>query len=190
MNCIVRAKGRVICPDPVSPALGSGSVVGGEIIAMRGLVANSLGSDLAKMTKVVCGVDFEYEKTVKNLNKGVEFCESETAKLSKFLKLGFQDFETVKKRIAKLPKEKQKPFVQAFKRLGEVSRLMKEIAAKKERYFAGNEELARKAEVVVRKELFPRVNIQIGDARILTTESSGAITLKLSKSGKNIAEKK
>jgi len=134
-NSIVKSRGRVITPDEKSSGKGTGSIMGGEIIAMKGVIANSIGSEYTKDTKVVVGVDYEFEKKVNNFNKGLKYCELETAKLSKFLKLGFQSLDEVKKRIAKLNREKQKPFIIALKKMNEVNQLKNEIALKRKKLF-------------------------------------------------------
>lgn len=187
MNSVIKAKGEVITPDRDKSHKGTGTIVGGEVIALKGIIANSIGSDYAKMTKIMVGVDFEYDIKIKNFNKGLEFCDHELSKLSKFLKLGFQDINTLKQRVAKLPKEKQKPFIDGFKKLREVSQLRNEIITKKENFSKKMDEISQKAEILVKKELFPRIFIQIGEAKLNTQKLySGIVRLKESKDRKNI----
>ena len=89
--------------------------MGGETIAKKGVIANSIGSSYSALTKVIAGVDYDFDKKFKNFIKGIEYCDNEISKLSKFLKLGFNDLKTLKERVAKLPRDKQKPFIDAFR---------------------------------------------------------------------------
>jgi len=187
MNSIIKAKGRIISPDVDKSMIGTGSLVGGELIATKGIIANSIGSDFAKMTKVIVGVDFNYEETLKNLNKSLDYCDKELSRLSKFLRLGFQDINTLKKRIAKLPKDKQMPFIQAFKKLSEITQLRSDIMNRRDRYFLETEALSSKASIIIKKELYQRVNMQIGEIKMISDKlMQGPVKLIMSKNKKNI----
>ncbi|KPK87767.1 hypothetical protein AMJ80_11730, partial [bacterium SM23_31] len=186
MNSIIKSKGEVITPDKDKSHKGTGSIVGGEIIAMKGITANSIGSDYAKMTKIIVGVDFEYDTKIKNFNKSVEYCDHEISKMLKFLKLGFQNIDTLKKRVAKLPKEKQKPFIEGFEKLKEIGKLRNEIITKKESLIKATDELSQQANIVVKQGLYPRVFIQIGEIKTSIQKLYEKIRLKTSKNKKEI----
>jgi len=186
MNCIVKSRGEVITPDRDSSLKGKGSIFGGETIALKGIIANSIGSDLAKSTKVIIGVDFEFDKKIKNINKGLNYCEQEISKISKFLRLGFENFDTLKQRIAKLPKEKRKKFLVAFVKLNELHKLKDDLKKKKNEMIKEVDKLSKNARIVVNKKLYPRVNIQIGDAKTKTEKELSRVKLKASKDAKNV----
>lgn len=186
MNSIVKTKGKVITPDLESTLKGSGSIFGGEVTALKGIVANTIGSDLAKATKVTVGFDYDFDTNLKNLFKAMDFCEKEISKLSKFLRLGFDDLNSLKQRITGLPEEKRKLFINAFDKLNKVNKLKSELIKKREKLIRENDELAGKAEIIIKKDLFSRVNIQIGEIKTKTFKHYNKIKLKLAKNKKNV----
>ncbi len=186
MNSVVKCKGRVILPQKESIGSARGAILGGEITAMKGVTAFTLGSDSVQNTKIVVGIDYEFDNKLKNFQKGVDFCENGILKISKSLRLGYQDMKVIKERIAKLPKDKQKPFLEAFKKLNELETLRKEIISKKERMLRESQQLSQITEVLVKKQLFPRVYIQIGDGKTKTENLFAGVKLRESKNRKDI----
>jgi hypothetical protein len=186
MNSLIKAKGMVITPDKESSARGTGTIVGGEVIAMKGIIANSIGSEYAKMTKICVGIDYECDVKIRNFAKAIEYCNREILKLSKVLRLGFMDIKVFREKIAKLPQDKQRPFLEAFKKLGDVNKLKQEVLNKQKQMAKDTDELAQNAFIIVKKDLFPKVHIQIGETKLLNDKQQSGLKLKENSSHKKI----
>ena len=102
------------------------------------------------------------------------------------MKLGFQDINTLLERIKKLPKEKQKPFLKGFKRLNEVETLKQKILKKRSELGKESDNLSENACILVNKELFSRVLIQIGEVKYRTETDVSKAKLRLGKNKKEI----
>ncbi len=90
-------------------------------------------------------------------------------------------------RIKKLPQEKQKPFLNGFKKLDEINLLKKRVQEARDKLTKDTDELSKTAEVIVQNELFSRVLIQIGEAKYKTESSVSKLKIKLGKNEKELA---
>ncbi|NLD93427.1 MAG: DUF342 domain-containing protein [Fibrobacter sp.] len=63
-----------------------GSVIGGEVYALRGIDVRSLGSENSTKTYVEAGTDYLILRMVKEMNVVVEFCEQNVRKINEALK--------------------------------------------------------------------------------------------------------
>jgi uncharacterized protein (DUF342 family) len=63
-----------------------GSVIGGEVFALRGIDVRSLGSENATKTYVEAGTDYLILRMVKEMNAVIEFCEQNVRKINEALK--------------------------------------------------------------------------------------------------------
>ena len=93
---------------------------------------------------------------------------------------------TFKERIKKLPPEKQRPFLVGFKKLNEINILKRKILERRNKLSKETDGLAKNAFVTVNNELFPRVFIQIGEAKYKTENSISKVKIKQGKNKKEV----
>ena len=186
IGSFIKSGGSVIAPDKEVKTPSKGSIMGGEIIAKISVVANSVGSEYTQSTKIIVGLDYEYEQKFTKFQKSLEYCDLQISKIKNMLRLGFQDMETLKERIKKLPKDKQKPFLDAFKKLSEINLLRNRILEERNKLGKESDELSKNASIIIHKELFPRVFIQIGEAKFKTENSISKVKVKQGKNRKEV----
>jgi hypothetical protein len=63
-----------------------GSVIGGEVYALRGIDVRSLGSENSTKTYVEAGTDYLVLRMVKEMNAVIDFCEQNVRKINEALK--------------------------------------------------------------------------------------------------------
>lgn len=61
LNSTVHARGRVIIED--------GPIIGGEVVALRGILTHQAGSDMAVKTAMVAGLDYQAQERLRQLNR-------------------------------------------------------------------------------------------------------------------------
>lgn len=61
VNCKVYALGRVV--------VDKGTIVGGEVVALKGILAQDVGSDLGVKTTLVAGLDYKVHEKILGVNK-------------------------------------------------------------------------------------------------------------------------
>ena len=186
MGSLIKSGGSVITPDKESKTRSKGSIMGGEIIAKKSVIANSIGSEYTPNTKIIVGVDYEFDKKFKNFQKYLEYCEIQISKLEKSLKLGLQNMSILMEKIKKLPPEKQKPFLNSFKKLNETNLLKKRILEKRDKLIKEADFLAKDASITVHNDIFDRVFIQVGEAKYKTENSISKVKIKQGKNKKEV----
>ena len=187
ISSYIKTGGSVITPDEETKTKSKGSIMGGEIIAKKSVIANSVGSEYTKDTKIIAGIDYEYDQKFKNFQKSIEYLDLQISNIEKRMRLGFQNKNELIERIKKLPKDKQKPLLDAFKKLNEMNLLKNRILEKRYKLNKEIDELSKDANIIVHKELFPRVFIQIGEAKYRTEELASKVKIKQGKDRKELA---
>jgi len=162
LNSNIRAYGKVVTPSLEEKATGKGSIIGGDIYGIKGIISNIIGSEVSSNTRLISGFDFSFESTLNDLQKAIKYCEYEIAKISKTLRLGINDTEKIKLLIKKLPPVKQRPFIETFKKLSKMNSLREKVIERIDKLHKSAENLSRDAKIIVRQQLFPKVYIQIG----------------------------
>ena len=186
MNSVVKSGGSIITPDKGSKGKSKGLIIGGELIAKKSVMANSIGSEYTQNTKIVVGVDYESDQKFKDFQKSLDYCESQITKIKGILKLGFQDINTLLERVKKLPKDKQKPFLDGFKKLNEINLLKSKILEKRSELVKESDGLSKNAVITVYNILYPRVYIQIGEAKYQTESPISKAKVKLGKNRREV----
>jgi len=186
LNSIIKAHGKVITPSLEKKTIGKGLIIGSEIYTIKGIVANIIGSEVSANTRVVVGFDFTLETKLKEIEKALEYCNFEISKISKTLRLGIYDIQTLKGKIAKLSPKKQKPYLDAFDKLKEINALRSEFLAKREKIKDSAENVSQKADIKVYQELYSRVYIQIGENKMRTQHNLRKVILRESANQKEI----
>jgi uncharacterized protein (DUF342 family) len=124
-----------------------------------------------------------------DLQNAIKYCEIEITKITKTLRLGINDAAKIKMLIKKLPAAKQKPFIEAFKKLVQYNELRKQLYEKMQRLQENSEFLIKNGKVFIRQTIFPNVLIQIGDKRLKTEKEYNTVSISLSKENDRIVIK-
>jgi uncharacterized protein (DUF342 family) len=186
LNSIIKAKKNFITPDKENSTDGTGLISGGTVHAINGIKANAIGSDMAKITKLVVGVDFDFEKKLNSLNMALEKCEDEIKELSSIIKYNFHDVPKMNNQEVKIPPEKQGAFAEANETMKKLIKSKNKMLSLKVNLFNEIDILSRNAEVWVRDKLLANTHIQIGEAKLRTENVYSNVRLKKRESKKSI----
>lgn len=153
MDCEVSCQGKVVLNG------SRGSIIGGKVHAIRGVVASTLGNDVEKRTEVFVGAGVEVYSRLRVLEKKIETTKQEIAKIEE----GLNQFEI-------LQKERGVSYATDPRRTALLRAKIKDTAvlasdeeeAKKLRILS---EASRGACVSVIKEVYPGVVINIDEMK-------------------------
>lgn len=153
MDCNVSCQGQVILNGP------RGSIIGGRVHAIRGIVVSTLGNDAEKKTEVYVGAGIDVYSRLRVLEKKIEATRAELDKIEE----GLNQFDA-------LQKERGVSYANDPRRMSLLRVKIKDAAI-----LAGDEEEARKlrllaegsrgACVSVSKEVYPGVVINIDELK-------------------------
>jgi len=147
INSTIRTRGAVMIPD--------GRLIGGILLALKGVTCGMAGSEGAVKTTIITGIDFRLAQDIKAWECEIQEKEAQLVRIEAGVKPWLN-------RLQDIP-EAKKP---ALQRLIESAReLTKHIEELRERIQGAHETSRSQAvdEVVVRKSLFPDTVIGIGD---------------------------
>jgi len=178
LNSIIKTHGKLLTPSKEKKATGKGSIIGGETYAMKGVMANTIGSDVSSNTRIIVGVDFSLRTKLKDFQKAVDYCDYEISRISKTLRIGVRDIQKVKEQLKKLPPAKQKPFLEAFANLDAVNKLRSEILVKRKELIDSADKLSQSAVIIVRAQLYSRVYVQVGENKMRTDKDYTKLKLR------------
>jgi len=164
-NSILHTTGKVVCEQ--------GKIIGGEVIALRGIIVGTAGSEMGVATRLSAGIDYRRAERLRQTAENVERIEQEIAHISE--KIG--PLLANPAILANLPTDKKKV----------VKRLLTQVRALKERRERIGEareavsheiEAAAVRQVNVLKEIFPSVTVEIGAARsVIRKAQTGPLSL-------------
>ena len=186
IGSVVKTKGNVYTPALDKKTIGRGMIMNSEIYALKSVVANKIGSEVAGNTKVITGLDTEFESNVKKMQANLQMCEKGITKLSESLRVGYNDVEKLKLLLKKLNPSRQKPIIEMFKKLNELVKLRKIISKRITSLQIQVEELPLGSEIIVKDKIFPEVLIQIGNQKIKTDSELNMVKYSLHDNGKDI----
>jgi len=168
LNSIIKAHGKVMTPAEVDDVESKGSIVGGEVYSYEAVIAKIIGSEIAKNTRVFAGIDFDFETKQEDLEKAMNYCKYEIIKLSKSLRLGMQDINKLKQLLKKLPPQKRKPLIDAFKKMDYLNKIKIKVKLKIDELSNDIEKLSQNAYIIAHEQIFPNVLLQVGEEKLKT----------------------
>ncbi len=83
----------VICHGQIRLTGRKGSIIGGKVQAIRGLIATSLGNDAEKRTEIFVGAGIDVYSRLRVMEKKIETTREELAKIEE----GLEKFEILSK---------------------------------------------------------------------------------------------
>lgn len=154
MDCNVSCQGQIILNGP------RGSIIGGQVHAIRGVVVSTLGNDAEKKTEVYVGAGIDVYSRLRVLEKKIEATRTELNKIEE----GLHQFET-------LQTERGVSYANDPRRMSLLRVKIKDAAV-----LASDEEEARKLRILaegsrgacvsVIKEVYPGVVINIDEMKL------------------------
>ncbi len=161
-NGRVRAGGELIVQPGDGPR--SGSIIGGEASAGKGLEAEIVGSPSAHHTTIGIGPDMEIEAQLTKLGKSIDFCNSNILRIFRTMNIQDLDPALIEDLIRRTPAGQKKNIVGLLKKL-------KELVAYRDQSFKNQQRLKtqltrtlEKAEIKVNQKAYADVQIRIGDS--------------------------
>ena len=142
-------------------------VVGGELVALQGIVAGSLGSDLGIQTTVTVGIDYLIQDKMSELDAQIEKIDKTINRISQTVGPIISD----RTKLARLSTEKKQVVRTLIEQLKSLKTQRQEFIEQKEQY---KQESARRTgrKVNVVHRMFQGVTAIIGSCRIVSKEST------------------
>ncbi len=166
MNSVLKTKGKVV--------ISNGSIIGGEVMALMGLDAGSIGSDMGTKTIINVGVDYERDDKIRSLEARLTEIIKELSRINRIVGPLLED----KSKLANLSLNKKKA----------LKGLLQQVKGYREDETRVKEELEQMSEesvtnyakeIHVRKMLYSGVQVAIGRCkRIIKMEIKGPVCLR------------
>lgn len=143
----------------VSVTSERGSIVGGSVSALKGIVANSIGSDFGTYTATTVGKDFLTTSRLVAIERRIKEHETSLAKMDMLKK----KLAEAKVDISKLPPDKQDIYISILQKEIKTREEMNSLRRGKDKFDRAIKEFLT-ASIRVANELHPPVRVQIGEA--------------------------
>ncbi|TET35731.1 MAG: DUF342 domain-containing protein [Planctomycetota bacterium] len=148
VNCQLKAEGQII------GAKGKGSIVGGKVVASKGLIIQELGGELGYTTQVIIDVP-EYVLTrIQKIDKELKDIQEAKGKLRKVL----SRHAAQKKKMQRMPLAQQRALVEHVQKARKLNTREEEIKRERETLFAKRRD-SQKSRIIVYGNLYPGVTI-------------------------------
>lgn len=185
MNARVRAGGLVIT-RPEHSDRGherDGLVLGGRVIASRGVRVRTVGSDMAEHTEVGVGRDLETEAKLERIRRGKTYCETNILRILRTLGTKRADAATVKRLLAGATPERRKELIEHLRKMRELMSRQEQAIQKESDLGVEIDQILADARIVITKKLIPDVLIVLGPERLRVSEELEAPTFRQSSGG-------
>jgi uncharacterized protein len=143
-----------------------GSVIGGEVFALRGVDVRTLGSETGIKTYVEAGTDYLVLRTMGEMDGVIAFCKQNIQKINEALKALAGKFNTG----APLPQAMKQPMVKALEKKRDLERRMASVLAKRADLKKASLEKER-CFVKVKDTCYPDVSIKVKEIKTVVTKS-------------------
>ncbi|MCD6442654.1 MAG: DUF342 domain-containing protein [Thermotogae bacterium] len=155
-----------------------GEIVGGTISATRRIIANVIGSPLSVKTRVEVGIDPALREKHNVLNAQLLIDQENIRKLNEI----FRSLESLKEKLGgTLPNDKMKIYIRVIETLKTLEKRVETLKAELSEIKRRINELSVSSMIVVKKSLFPGVEILIRDRKFYTEREFNSVILKLIK---------
>ncbi len=166
VNSNVKTLGAVIIPR--------GHIVGGEILALKGIYVGQAGSKAGTPTMLVAGENFSIRNKLSLRKTKIKRIETELAKLKSFMDKLMTNPESIPTHS---PEEYEKKQVKISESEQELQSLIEEVEDIKAKALRG-----AKKHIVVEKTLYPKTTLCLGDEKLIVDEEySGPIRAEIVK---------
>jgi uncharacterized protein (DUF342 family) len=168
-NASIRAGGRVVCYGrglSRQRQRSTGMISGGVIFAAKGIETHSLGSDYAKSTQVVVGIDHETIEHLDKIQKGITFCETSLMKVIRTLGIGHLSPEGIKQLLTRIPEARRETIITLLREASKLKKTQETLLVERKKVEERMEESVRGVIVQVHQAVFQGVEIRIGRASL------------------------
>lgn len=176
----------ISCNNRVIVLEGKGVIIGGNIKALNGVWAKSIGAISESKTTIIVGRDAEAYALFKNMQTVIKSNREEISKFKTLL--GSEYFKDPKAFIARIPENKRETIKVILKK---VTNLVKETAELEEKSKEMSEEFEKlsKSSVTSMEGFFPGVTVYISNIRKYITKKISGTEYFYSKELRDITEK-
>lgn len=156
-----------------------GSIVGGEVVAVRGMEFEQAGGTSQNKTALVIRHNMPHQKKLEELNKQIVFCEENVAKMMRTLKITNLHPETIKQSLLKMPTHKRRLYVEIAKKMGKLVVHRSEANKQKLDYEELSDREMESCVVRVNRIAFPGVALKFKNVEWVLEKEVTATTFRL-----------
>ncbi|WP_028330033.1 DUF342 domain-containing protein [Brachyspira alvinipulli] len=183
-NQLVNAE--IACNDRVIVLEGKGVIIGGNIKALNGVWAKSIGSMSESKTTITVGRDAEADAEFKNIVATVKTNREEISKIKSLL--GTEYFKNPKAFIERIPPNKREGIKDILKRITNLVKETSQLEARRDEMSAEFEKLSHSS-ITSMEGFFPGVTIYISSVRKYISKKISGTEYFFSKELRDISEK-
>ena len=183
-NQLVNAE--IACNDRVVVLEGKGVIIGGNIKALNGVWAKSIGSMSESKTTITVGRDAEADAEFKNIVSTVKTNKEEISKIKSLL--GTEYFKNPKAFIERIPANKREGIKDILKRITNLVKETAQLEARRDEMSAEFEKLSHSS-ITSMEGFFPGVTIYISSMRKYISKKISGTEYFYSKELRDISEK-
>ena len=183
-NQLVNAE--IACNDRVVVLEGKGVIIGGNIKALNGVWAKSIGSMSESKTTITVGRDAEADAEFKNIVSTVKTNKEEISKIKSLL--GTEYFKNPKAFIERIPANKREGIKDILKRITNLVKETAQLEARRDEMSAEFEKLSHSS-ITSMEGFFPGVTIYISSVRKYISKKISGTEYFYSKELRDISEK-
>lgn len=183
-NQLVNAE--IACNDRVIVLEGKGVIIGGNIKALNGVWAKSIGSMSESKTTITVGRDAEADAEFKNIVTTVKTNKEEISKIKSLL--GTEYFKNPKAFIERIPVNKREGIKDILRRITNLVKETAQLEARRDEMSAEFEKLSQSS-IISMEGFFPGVTIYISSMRKYISKKISGTEYFYSKELRDISEK-
>ena len=177
---------EVACNDRVVILEGKGVIIGGNIKALNGVWAKSIGSMSESKTTITVGRDAEADAEFKNIVSTVKTNKEEISKIKSLL--GTEYFKNPKAFIERIPANRREGIKDILKRITNLVKETAQLEARRDEMSAEFEKLSHSS-ITSMEGFFPGVTIYISSIRKYISKKISGTEYFYSKELRDISEK-
>ncbi len=169
-NSLVRAGGAITVRKTTSSA---GKVVGGLLVASRGIECATVGSPTNRSTTVALQPSAEHRAALRKLDARIAECREIILKTMRTLGLDTVDPLAIRARLAKVPKDKREMVTRLLVNLSALIKQRNALEQEKKELEERIEAELAKAAIRVTSQFYQGNEVQIGDYRLVAPTDFG-----------------
>ncbi|WP_297298195.1 DUF342 domain-containing protein [uncultured Brachyspira sp.] len=177
---------EIACNDRVVVLEGKGVIIGGNVKALNGVWAKSIGSMSESKTTITVGRDAEADAEFKNIVSTVKTNREEISKIKSLL--GTEYFKNPKVFIERIPVNKREGIKDILKRITNLVRETAQLEARRDEMSAEFEKLSHSS-ITSMEGFFPGVTVYISSMRKYISKKISGTEYFYSKELRDISEK-
>ena len=177
---------EIACNDRVVVLEGKGVIIGGNVKALNGVWAKSIGSMSESKTTITVGRDAEADAEFKNIVSTVKTNREEISKIKSLL--GTEYFKNPKAFIERIPVNKREGIKDILKRITNLVRETAQLEARRDEMSAEFEKLSHSS-ITSMEGFFPGVTVYISSMRKYISKKISGTEYFYSKELRDISEK-